>query len=206
MPHFSKNRGILRAEAMYMKQEDRVRQTKQAFRMALLHFLQEKPINKVTIADLTGFTGYNRSTFYLYYHDIYELKDDLEHTVLEEIHARMVRHPLEEMKESIVPLIYDLFDYADRNREVFHTLSNNKSYRELTDGVYALLRDFCYSSWDQVFPGANKEKYDLYFHFISSGMTSAVFYWITDGKETIDEVARATAEMVYAGNKILFDD
>ena len=152
-----------------MKQEDRVRQTKQAFRMALLHFLQEKPINKVTIADLTGFTGYNRSTFYLYYHDIYELKDDLEHTVFEEIHARMVRHPLEEMKESIVPLIYDMFDYADQNREVFHTLSNNKSYRELTDGVYALLRDFCYSSWDQVFPGADKEKYDLYFHFISSG-------------------------------------
>ena len=45
----------------------------------------EKPIEKISIKEITDAAGYNRSTFYLYFTDIYELADAFEATVLEEV-------------------------------------------------------------------------------------------------------------------------
>lgn len=45
----------------------------------------EKPIEKISIKEITNAAGYNRSTFYLYFKDIYELADAFEAAVLEEV-------------------------------------------------------------------------------------------------------------------------
>ena len=45
----------------------------------------EKPIEKISIKEITDAAGYNRSTFYLYFKDIYELADAFEDAVLEEV-------------------------------------------------------------------------------------------------------------------------
>ncbi|MCR5795511.1 MAG: TetR family transcriptional regulator, partial [Solobacterium sp.] len=47
--------------------------TKQALAESLKKVLQEKPLDKITIADLTNDCGLNRQTFYYHYHDIYDL-------------------------------------------------------------------------------------------------------------------------------------
>lgn len=44
-----------------------------------------KPIDKITIKDITDSAGYNRSTFYLYFRDIYELSEAYEESVLQEV-------------------------------------------------------------------------------------------------------------------------
>lgn len=188
-----------------MRQEERVLQTKRAFRSTLLQLMQSKPINKITVRELTDLTGYNRSTFYLYYQDIFALKEDLEAAVFEEVWARMERHEPEEVRETITPLIRELFDYANNNREVFFTMSNSNSYLELTNGVKKLVQDYCYSSWDTVFPEAHKEKYEPFFHYLTSGLISLVMYWITDGKESLDEISNIASRLVYSGVDVLYD-
>lgn len=47
--------------------------TKRALEQALKHFLSLKPLNKVTISDLTDYCGINRMTFYYHFDDIYDL-------------------------------------------------------------------------------------------------------------------------------------
>ena len=187
-----------------MKQEDRVRQTKQAFRTALLHYLQKKTIDKITVKDLTDFTNYSRSTFYLYYQDIFALKEDLEQAVFSEVQARMERHSPEELKKTLTPLIREMYEYADQNRDVFFILSSNNSYLELTGGIMERLRDYCYSSWDILYPNADRNKYHLYYHYLASGLISTVIYWITDGQESIDEISAVTAQLAEAGAKVLY--
>lgn len=47
--------------------------TKRALTNALRHFLLQKPLNKVTISDLTEYCGISRMTFYYHFDDIYDL-------------------------------------------------------------------------------------------------------------------------------------
>ena len=47
--------------------------TKQALGDALRHFLAQKPLNKITISDLTDHCGISRLTFYYHFEDIYDL-------------------------------------------------------------------------------------------------------------------------------------
>lgn len=47
--------------------------TKRALEQALKHFLSLKPLNKVTISDLTEYCGISRMTFYYHFDDIYDL-------------------------------------------------------------------------------------------------------------------------------------
>lgn len=47
--------------------------TKRALEQALKHFLSQKPLNKVTISDLTEYCGISRMTFYYHFDDIYDL-------------------------------------------------------------------------------------------------------------------------------------
>lgn len=186
-----------------MRQEDRVQQTKQAFRKALLQLLQEKPIDKITVRELTDLTGYNRSTFYLYFQDIYALKEDMEHAVFDEVWERMARHSLEEMQESITPIIRELFEYADKNKEVFRIISSSNTYLELTSGVLDRVRDFCFSTWETQFPNADRDRFAPFFHYIISGLISLVMYWITDGRESLDEISGIASHLVYSGVPVL---
>lgn len=48
---------------------------------------RKKPLEKISIKDITDAAGYNRSTFYLYFSDIYELADAYEDSVLKDVSA-----------------------------------------------------------------------------------------------------------------------
>lgn len=56
--------------------------TKQKFIDVFCELYQQKPIEKITVQELTKLSGYNRSTFYQYFHDIYDLLEYIENDVL----------------------------------------------------------------------------------------------------------------------------
>lgn len=47
--------------------------TKRALEASLKHLLLQKPLNKITISDITEDCGVNRMTFYYHFQDIYDL-------------------------------------------------------------------------------------------------------------------------------------
>ena len=49
--------------------------TKDAIAKALTDLLQERPIEKITIKDITDCCGINRQTFYYHFSDIYDLME-----------------------------------------------------------------------------------------------------------------------------------
>ena len=49
--------------------------TKRALEASLKKLLLEKPLNKITINDITEDCGVNRMTFYYHFKDIYDLVD-----------------------------------------------------------------------------------------------------------------------------------
>ena len=54
-----------------------VQDTSEVLKSALKQMMQEKPLDKITIADLAEIAGINRQTFYYHYHDIYEVVEEI---------------------------------------------------------------------------------------------------------------------------------
>ena len=103
--------------------------TKRALEQSLKNLLLKKPLNKITISDITEDCGINRMTFYYHFQDIYDLLDwtlqeDARHLVANKIN-------LNNWEESIAAL----FVYMQENRmlvlNAFHSLERDTLEKEV---------------------------------------------------------------------------
>jgi AcrR family transcriptional regulator len=60
------------------KLDRRIRKTKKTLLQALTKLMSEKKINSITVKELTDLADVNRSTFYLYYKDIFDMVENIE--------------------------------------------------------------------------------------------------------------------------------
>ena len=67
------------------KQPQITEQTKANLRAAFWSLYTQKPIEKISIKEITDLAGYNRGTFYLYYKDVYDIFFQIEEEVLDMI-------------------------------------------------------------------------------------------------------------------------
>lgn len=67
------------------KRPEVTERTRQAFVDAFCEMYAEMPIERIYIKDITEKTGYNRSTFYQYFQDIYAICEYVENDVLDYI-------------------------------------------------------------------------------------------------------------------------
>ncbi|MEF9875721.1 MAG: TetR/AcrR family transcriptional regulator [Gordonibacter sp.] len=66
-----------------MKKQSQVTElTKAKIREAFWQLYEQKPIDKISIKEITDAAGYNRGTFYLYYKDVYDLFSQIEEELL----------------------------------------------------------------------------------------------------------------------------
>lgn len=56
--------------------------TRKKLILAFCELYKEKPINKITIKEITNIAGYNRSTFYQYFYDVYALLEYVENEII----------------------------------------------------------------------------------------------------------------------------
>ena len=59
-------------------EDRRIKRTKRFLSMALVELLAEKPVNEITVKELTERSDVNRATFYRHYRDIYDMLRQME--------------------------------------------------------------------------------------------------------------------------------
>lgn len=77
----------------------RVERTRRNIINAFLNLRSRKPLEKITVKELAEIAGINKATFYLHYHDIYELSESLEQEVIESALTN-IEHPDEVFKNN----------------------------------------------------------------------------------------------------------
>lgn len=98
----------------------RIRKTKRLLREALIELMSEKSLEHITIKDLTERADLNRGTFYLHYCDIYDLLEQSENEILEEINNIMIKFDptlmIEyDLKNKPFPPLVELFECFAHN-------------------------------------------------------------------------------------------
>lgn len=65
----------------------RILRTKIAFHDALVHLIEEKGFDKLSVTDITTYANVNRGTFYLHYVDKYDLLDQIEAELIQDVES-----------------------------------------------------------------------------------------------------------------------
>jgi len=72
------------ADTKPRREEDRrIKRTKKLLRDSLLRLLEEKPITKISVKELTEMADVNRSTFYFYYKDVVDMVENIQDEIFE---------------------------------------------------------------------------------------------------------------------------
>lgn len=76
------------------KQPEITEKTRQKFIEVFCELYSQKPIEKISVQEIANKSGYNRSTFYQYFTDIYELVDSVENELLNDIKKELANKKL----------------------------------------------------------------------------------------------------------------
>lgn len=105
--------------------DKRIIKTRKLIQDALTQLMKEKGFDKITVKDITEKAFINRATFYLHYKDKYDLLEQSENSMLEEIELlksgiRKTYHgnfiPISN-QNNIVPFLTKLYEYISKNSE-----------------------------------------------------------------------------------------
>ena len=70
----------------------RIEKTRRSIINAFLQLRAQKPLEKITVKELSALAEINKATFYLHYRDIYELSESLEREVVRSV-LHGIEHP-----------------------------------------------------------------------------------------------------------------
>lgn len=70
----------------------REKKTKRSIKNAFIHLRTHKPLERISVKELAELAEISKATFYLHYHDIYDLSDQLQKEVIHEV-LNSLEHP-----------------------------------------------------------------------------------------------------------------
>lgn len=105
----------------------RVTRTQVAIRQALIALIEERGFDALTVSDITTRANINRGTFYLHYRDKYDLLEQTETEIVENIERIFMQGAplrLEDLNspDRPLPVIVKMFEYLQENSALMHAI------------------------------------------------------------------------------------
>ncbi len=127
-----------------MKTDDRrVRKTKRALQEGLAELLLETDIRNVTVRELTDKVDIHRATFYSHYKDIYDLYEQIEDSIFEELNKIIVGDPLHTYDNVFNVII----DYVYNNAKICRMFLSTNGNRTFYDRIRIFLENQYLEIW-----------------------------------------------------------
>ncbi|MCD8010377.1 MAG: TetR/AcrR family transcriptional regulator [Lachnospiraceae bacterium] len=174
------------------KQPEITEKTRQKFVDAFWSLIEEKPIAKIAVSELTRRAGYNRSTFYEYFIDTDDLVTYVETKLLKQIKETVLQASPEEASPG--ELFQSLF--TAMNEKIYLLLGPNgdSSFLEKVKAeLLPLIAGFFRISEDT-------PNFDYLICFASSALFGLLQHWNERGKDlSTEEISAMMQELVLCG-------
>lgn len=179
------------------KESRRVRYTKMALRESLLSLLSENPIRKITVSKVCEQADVNRSTFYLYYKDVYDLLEKIEDDLYQQIHAALDKAP-EIMPTSVN--LKRLYEIIYKNRDLCRVISGEYGDKKFLQKIINIQKDRMISEWRKLFPTCDESMLEYLHAFSVNANLGLLEYWIVrDYQETPEQLAQLGTRILMEG-------
>lgn len=176
------------------KIDRRIRKTKKVLLESLTKLMSKKKINNITIKELTDLADLNRSTFYLYYKDIFDMVEQIETEMLNDFNAAFQRFRRGQNNyENLLDFFTYLFEFVQNNSEIAEILLG-------PEGDYHFIEKFK-NAINQTNPpfddSVSKVKIHYLRPFIISGCIGVIQQWLEDGMDvSTKDMAVIITEMI----------
>jgi AcrR family transcriptional regulator len=132
-------------------------------------------IENISIKDITELAGYNRSTFYEYFTDVYDLLNQVEYTLIERLEKEMIKNVSDPESTDSVERMARVFE---ENGEYFSVLLGPKGDPAFAVKIKAAIKPRLMKT-----VRLSDADFDtlLLYEFTIGGMLSALTYWFNKG-------------------------
>ena len=188
---------------METRQDKRVQKTKKALKEGLIHFINIKPYNTITVKELTDYCDLNRGTFYIHYTDIFDMVNQIENELFDEFTNILNRHPINTKDDTPTELLIELYQFIEANKDLTSVLLGKHGDFSFFNQFKVILKQTCIQHWQILF-NQNHKYYDLFFTYLVSGCFGIVELWLNNEIEmTPEELANVTSTMIVNGCGVL---
>lgn len=152
--------------------------TKQAIYASFLKFLEEKPLDQITVKDIVDDCGINRKTFYYYFQDIYALTEEIFRSELDRIRRE---HP--PTGQDWQEIFREIADYLYRNRRIALHVFRSVGYEEMSDVFFKTSMEYMPDYLRRLSAGRSvrEEDLDLLARYTSLGISGLLARWMAGG-------------------------
>lgn len=156
----------------------RIRLTKELLRKSLLHLMEEKPIGELSVSDLCRSAGINRGTFYKHYATPWDLltqiQDELFQKILTSVEKAVAGNALELVLEEIFRAIAE-------NSDLCRVLLSENGDKDFMTRILRIAYESAMEDWKRRYKGGTKARYQLCYAFIANGSLGVIRDWIAEG-------------------------
>ena len=173
-----------------------VRNTKKRLREGLLRLMADKPINEISVKELTELVDVNRGTFYFHYTDIYDLLRSMQEEFFENFRLKM-----EQTVElhSVIPYMSAIFSFLVENRDFCKIMLGPHGDMLFVDRIKTQVDERCSHIWREATPEADPGKFELYNAFIINGCIGIIQKWLDEPERSgPEEISQLAATIILA--------
>lgn len=190
------------------KEDRRTEYSKRVIRESLYELMLEKPLNKISVKEICEKADVNRSTFYSYYTDIYDLNEKIlkqffrcQHYVVKNAAAVLAKN--EDITDLQVADFYEIFFFylttIKENKDLYKFVFHQNS----SQSVFVSFRKVFYFRIKSLLPPDTPEKIAAAlrdsFAFVNGGTTALLTEWLSSDcrNESTEQLARKLSYFAY---------
>lgn len=177
----------------------RVKYTKSALKQALIFFLREKPIARITIKEICEKADVNRTTFYAHYSDQFDQLMQIEREFIEGINVYLADFEVKHDESDIVRRVGMIFEYVLANAELCRVLLGGNGNIDFQESLIEIIGGYVTGVWRESLI-ADDDTARAMFRFIATGCIGLVSAWLADPSPMPpDAMARFVVKMASKG-------
>jgi AcrR family transcriptional regulator len=177
----------------------RVIKTKRAIKNALMHLLNDRDINDITISDIAAQADINRKTFYNYYSGVHEVIDEMEDEIISHVDEALTDIDFIDNLENPYLIFEKLTSVISTDMDTFGYLLGMNTNVGLLSKMVDLLKAKVKSV---ILPVVELDelRLNLMLEFMITGMVAVYKRWFnSDRRASIDEISRQMNILAFKG-------
>jgi len=159
----------------------RVRKTKKALRQGFATLLEKKNIKDISVRELTDLVDLHRGTFYLHYRDIYDLYEQIQNEIIQEVVEIIEEYAPKELENSSLPIMLALIEYLADNAKISQVMLSNNGDMTFIERLSDVISKKCFSDWLKLFNFNNAESSEFVGAYLVSGCIGVFRKWLENG-------------------------
>jgi len=159
-------------------------------RDSFVQALKSQPVNKITVKEVCDLAEINRTTFYKYYTDCFDLLKQTEDELIIELHqlVQETRH------KSLTDIFVKILSKMRESGSLYMALFSENGDSSFPTRIFNL----CYEQMDPPIeaPSLSKSQEEWLYYFMAYGCSGIINHWAGNGmKDDIYEISQFVGEL-----------